>query len=144
MSNSADALTMAMKHIRQCLASDHENQDDPWLDELHDMLGNLAAAIQYEVQSAEQAQRAIGEINPDFADAPTTEHHIETMREQFIRAGEIVHQLRADIRNISGPASDRSSLSTRTEELLHELEKVRETDNRFLLETLNSNPGAGE
>ena len=141
----SDPLFASMHGLRQALAADYRDRDSWWADAVHIALGQVAAAIQGEVQAVEQSLANIGDINPDFQNAPAAERHIQATREQFIRLGEMVHQLRADIRQTGkNNLLDCAQLRLRGQEIANTIEKVRKADERFLLDTINTNPGAGE
>jgi hypothetical protein len=139
----SDALLTSVKQLRDTLAS--ESRDDPWADAVHFALGRVAAAIQAEVQTSERARANVGEINPDFRDSPNAARHVNDMREHWIQLGEQVHQLRAGLRSARDEQRlDAHLLRADCEALAQAIEKVRRTESEFLLNTLNSNPGAGE
>jgi hypothetical protein len=141
----SDLLVASMHGLRQALAADYRDRDSWWADAVHIALGQAAAAIQEEVQAVEQSMANVGDINPDFQNAPAAERHVQATREQFIRLGEKVHQLRAYIRQAGeNHLLDPAQLRLRGQEIADAIEKVRKADEKFLLDTVNSNPGAGE
>jgi hypothetical protein len=143
--NKPDPLLTGVQELQRTLAANSGAHDAQWGNSVHLALGRLAAGIQEEVQSAEKAMETVGEINPDFQNTPTSERHIRTKRADLIKLGEQVHQLRAEIRadapgNGLGPAQ----LVERGQAICAEIEKVRHTENEFMLTTLNVNPGGGD
>ena len=140
-----DPLTAATQEFEQILNADLGGRKSQWAGDVHGALGKLVGAIQTEVQAAEKSMATVGEINPDFQNAPTAERHIRATREQFIQLVERAHELRAVVRKACDDGDfDAASLRRRGQEICTDLAKVRRAESEFLLETLNSNPGAGE
>ncbi len=141
----SDPLFALMHRLREALAADFRDRESRWADAVHKVLGELAAEIQEEVRAAEQSKDMVGGINPDFQSSPNTERHVETTRGQMIQLGERVHQLRADIRlACEHPTFEVIPVRLRGEEIATGIENVRQADDKFLLDTFNSNPGAGD
>jgi hypothetical protein len=140
-----DPLVAATEELQRALNADARARSSQWADDVHAALEVLAAAIQEEVQAAEKSTAMVGNINPDFQNAPGTERHVQTTREQLINLGERVHQLRADLRHAGGHhALDLAQMRPRGQELLDAIAKLRHAMDEYLMKTLNTNPGAGE
>ena len=91
------------------------------------------------------SRESLGDINPDFVNTPTMERHTEMTRERFIKLGETIHQLRAEIHQLRPTRPyDVPELRLRGEKIVIAVEEVRKNDEKFLIDTGNSNPGAGE
>lgn len=142
--NKPDPLLTTLQELRRILDANTGVPGSQWADAVHLALGQLAAAIQEEVQGAEKTMETVGEINPDLQNTPGAERHIRTKRADLIKLGEQVHQLRADVRQCLQDNSDPTPLRLRGQEICTALEKVRHRENEFLLTTLNVNPGSGE
>ena len=142
--NKPDPLLTSIQELRRILDANSGVPDSRWNDSVHRALGQLAAAIQEEVEGAEKAMETVGEINPDFQNTPGAERHIRTKRADLIKLGEQVHQLRADVREGVQKGFDQAQLRFRAQEICSAVERVRHTENEFLLTTLNINPGSGE
>lgn len=140
-----DPVLSATKQLREFLESPQKADASAWAEDVRKSLGQLATAIQSEVQRSEGVRRDVGEINPDLQNSPTTERHIETSRVQFIQLGEKIHQLRADM-NQPGEVKrmDTASVRRRATEIIVDAEATRKADDTFLLDAVNSNPGSGE
>lgn len=139
ITQAADPVFSAVEDL-QTMLTGHVSGSTAWRDDFHLALGRVAAAIQQDVQAAEQEVKHIGSVNEDFKDAPVTQRRVEATRADLIELGERIHQLRADTR--AGNSVD--ELRRRGDDLVKRLEAVRHAKNEILLETLNSNPGAGE
>ena len=139
-----DAVVAAVRNLR-CALGGASADESQWANNIHAALGQLTAAIQEEIQTTDKSKASLGAINPDFQDAPTTERHVQSVRAHFIELSEKTHQLRADLHE--GPTRaclDVKRFRHRCEEICAEVEKVRQTMGEFLLQTINSNPGAGD
>lgn len=134
----SDRLTASMLTLRQALAGGA--QGPAWTDAVHAALGAVADAIQGKVQTTEQSLADVGDINPDFQNAPATERKIEASRAELIRLGEQVHQLRADLRQ----TGDAPPLRIWAQKIADAIEKAQHAQDAFVLDTVNSNPGSGE
>jgi hypothetical protein len=140
-----DPLVATVEGLQVAVDAACHGRDSQWADSVHFALGQLAAAIQQQVQAAEKSMEIVGDINPDFQNAPVTERHIEGTREQLIKLGEQVHQLRADIRNArESSVVDAAQIRWRGNEICAAVDKVRHADNEFLQTTFNTDLGAGE
>ena len=139
-----DPVFAAVQKLRRVLGRDPQ-ANAHWLDAIHERIGQLSDAIKEQVHSTEHVKAEMGQINPDFQHAPGTERHDDCVREQLIQLNERLHQLRADLRNAkSTQTQDLFELRSRIEELVEEIEHVRKEDDKFILDTVNSNPGAGD
>jgi hypothetical protein len=140
-----DPVVECLHGLHLALATDHTNDESSWADDVYTALGQVADAIQDEVHEAEQTLDAVAELNPDFQNMPGTERHVDESRTRMIQLAEKIHQLRADIRQglatatLALPAWQQRSL-----EIGAAIEKLRRQDTKFVLDTLNTNPGAGE
>lgn len=137
MQTNVDPLLDASHRLREAAKSD--------VDSLHDGLGRLAEVISEQVGSSEQKKAKVGEINSDFQNVPAVERRTEGMRSRLIQIGEQIHQLRADLRRQGeiGP-QDTDRLRTKASKIADEVEQIRIEDDKYVLDTVNSNPGAGE
>jgi hypothetical protein len=140
-----DLLVVTMQKLQRAVDAVSWGQDPQWVNNLHNVLGQSAAAIQQGIQAAESSMEIVGEINPDLQHAPVTERHMESTRAQLISLGEQVHQLRADIRNGCERGDlDTAEIQRRGTEICTAVEKVRHADNDFFQTALNIDLGAGE
>ncbi len=140
-----DRIGAALNKLKGALEAGGPNEPNGWIDTMHQLLGRLASAIQEEVRSAEKSKENVGDINPDFQNAPVTERHVEGVRDQWIQIGESIYQLRAELRQSQDLRYfDVTTWRQRVDEIAKAVEEVRHSDDEFLLKTLNSNPGAGE
>jgi len=138
--NKSDLLSL-VNELRGAVA----RGPDHWLDATYDALGRVADAVHGAVGVVEDTSDRLGDINRDFQNVPVTQRHVETTRKRMIQLGEEAHQLRAEIRQAPGlPPLDVVQLRLRVEEVAGLIEKVEKDDEKFMLETANSNPGAGE
>ncbi len=138
-------LLATTQKLKRAYSAHWQDRESQWASDVHVALGELATAIQDEVQGSEKSMKIVGEINPDFRDAPVTDRHIQANREQLIQLGEQVHQLRADLRSAEERGVfDVDQIRRRCGEIHDALESVRHEDNDFLQNTLNTNLGAGE
>jgi hypothetical protein len=140
-----DRLFTSVRDLRHALAEESLSNAQRWADAVHRALGDMADAIQDAIERAERTMANLGDINPDFQNAPVTERHVALTRDKWIELGEKVHALRAEIRH-QPPRQplDLVKLRLRAAEIADAVAKVREADDRFLLDTFNSNLGAGE
>jgi 7-keto-8-aminopelargonate synthetase-like enzyme len=116
----------------------------PMADAVYLALGRLADAIQAEVEKAEHTMKTVGDVNPDLENAPTAERQVTASRDKLIRLGEEVHQFRAEIRRHGSTIVDAAQVQSQGLALADAIEKVRRTDDHFLLDAFNSNLGSGE
>jgi hypothetical protein len=131
--------------LERALDSEDRERHAPWADDVHFLLGQLAATIQEDVGAAEMNLEAIDAINPDFQNAPVTERHNLARRAQLITLGEKIHQLRAELRCVrENQGFDLNQMRGRGKEICASVEKIHRASIDFLQTTLNSNPGAGE
>jgi hypothetical protein len=138
-------LGAAVQELHRTLDANCRAQESQWAGDVHSALGQLASAIQDEVQAVEKSMKMVGDINPDFQNAPVAERHTQTRRDQLIQLGEQVHRLRADIRTESEwLVIDVAQICKRADVIHDALEQVRLEDDDFLQTTLNTNLGAGE
>lgn len=134
-------LLCLVRNLRHAL----ESGPDRWLDATYEALGHVADAVHDEVGTVEDIPDRLGDINPDFQHVPSTQRHVDTTRNLMIQLGEQAHQLRAEIRQAHEmPPLDLVQLRLRGEEIAGMIEKVEKDDEKFMFETANSNPGAGE
>ncbi|MBI2807509.1 MAG: hypothetical protein HYX68_21220 [Planctomycetes bacterium] len=139
-----NALPAAVRQLRFALTT-MGGCETTWVDDLYATLGYLAQAIQEEVQRAEETKANLDALNPDFQNAPVNERHVRSARKQFIQLGEQAHQLRADLQMLRATAClDAILFRQRCERICGAVEKVQLTLGEFFVETMNSNPGAGE
>jgi hypothetical protein len=143
--DKTDPLIAANCKLRQCLAEDFHGNETGWSECVHDALAQVAAAIQDQVRDSEQSLKTVGDINPDFQ-APFAERHVEWARDRLIQLGERVHQLRADLRNAAETSLplDQIQMRLRGQEIADGIDDVRHEDDKFLLDAVTSNPGAGD
>ena len=140
-----DPLVECLHGLHLALATDHTNGESIWAEDVFTALGQVAAAVQDEVHEAEQTLDAVAELNPDFQNMQGTERHVHESRTRLIQLAERIHQLRADIRQglatatLALPAWQQRSL-----EICVAIENLHHQDTKFVLDTLNTNPGAGE
>jgi len=141
----ADPMITALQDLLRTFDEGASEQDVLWRERLHFALGQLADAIQEEVRTADKTMREVGEMNPDLQNAPGTDRHFQSTREQLIKLNEQVYQLRADVRSSSQDSPmDWAQLRARGDEIRAAVEKVRQMDNAFVQETVNADLGSGE
>jgi hypothetical protein len=131
--------------LRESLAIDGSNDIPGWAQDIHHALGQLVNAVSDNVRGAEHTADKLGDINPDVQNTAATDRHVENAREKMIKLGEKAHELRAEIRQTPPRRTlEMIQLRLRGEELVAAIEKVRKADDKFFLDAMNSNPGAGE
>jgi len=137
MRTIVDPLINSVHRLREALDTEE--------DVVSERLGELADTIKDQVGGTDQKKEKVGEINADFQNVPVVERRTEQMREKFIQLGEQIHQLRADFRRSDeiGP-HDGSRLRAKAEQIANEVEAIRVADDKYVLDTVNSNPGSGE
>jgi hypothetical protein len=143
--NRSHTLASATQKLRRIVTPELRDHDSHWADDVYAALGDLAAAIQAQVQVSDQSRQLVGAINPDFQNNPTLDRHVESARERLIGLGEQVHQLRGDMRasHVHLPLN-KVQARLRCLEIASAIEEASRSDDKFLLETTNLNPGAGE
>lgn len=140
-----DRLIASAQKLRDALEGPVRESAEPWAKAVHAALGRVAATIQEDVEGVERTKENLGDANPDIQFTPTVDRHIESTRGQLIQLGEIVHHLRADIREASDVRlADVPKIRARGQEIVYAIEKARKDDDKFMLDAVNSNPGAGE
>jgi len=140
-----DPLFAAMDEFQRALFAEPAGRDLLWADAVHTALGGLAEAVQVDLQTAEREPKLVGDVNPDFQNAPVVERHAETIRVQLIELGENIHQLRAEIRGEREHGFVNTTyLRLLGEKIRSSVEKVRQVDDAFLVMAFNTNLGAGE
>ena len=134
---SVDPLVNSVHRLRDSLQGEEND--------VSERLGELADAIKDQVGDTDQMKKNVGEINTDFQNIPVVERRSEQMRAKLIQLGEQIHQLRADFRRTGeiGP-QDGSRLRAKAEQIANEVEAIRVADDKYMLDTVNSNPGSGE
>jgi hypothetical protein len=141
----APPLVATCQELERALDAEDRKRHAAWADDVHFLLGQLAAMIQEDVRAAEKNLEAIDAINPDFQNAPVTERHNLARRAQLIDLGEKIHQLRAELRCVrANQAFDLNQMRRRGKEICATVEKINHASIDFLQTTLNTNPGAGE
>ena len=131
--------------LREALAHDGSEDVPSWAQDVHHALGQLVNAVSDSVRGAEQTAAKLGDINPDVQNTAATDRHVENARAKMIKLGEKAHELRAEIRQTPPRRTlDMIQMRLRGEQLAAAIEKVRKADDKFFLDTMNSNPGAGE
>jgi hypothetical protein len=140
-----DKLIASANKLRRTLAAESRDGNQAWAENVFSALGETASAVQEEVRTAEQSKESVGELNPDFEPMPVTERHVDSMRKQMIQLGEQLHQLRADLKQArDGKTVDTAPWRERGQQIADAIEKLRRDDDGYVLEKLNSNPGAGD
>ena len=137
----ATPLQVCLEELRTALA---RTRDQDWMDSVHGALADVAAAVQEQVRAAEDELANVGVINPDFRAAPIADRHVEWKRENLIKLGEMVHQLRGEIQKATSASADFPLLRQCGQKIADAIEEIQKRDDEFLLKTLNSNPGAGD
>src|SRR4051812_48532811 len=84
--------------LHKALSGEAHGQSSHWAEAVYASLDPIAAAINAEVGNAKEIETEVGEINPALQHAPSTERHVEKVRDRLIGLGEKVHLLRASIR----------------------------------------------
>jgi hypothetical protein len=141
----SDRLLASVNTLRHALSAEGSADGRQWGEAVHGALGRVIDAIADEVHAAEQSLKDLGEINPDFQNSPVADRHVTATRDQLIRLREQVHQLRSEIRQLlEMHPLDLVQVRLRGEEIAAAIEKVRAANDKFLLATVNTNPGAGE
>jgi len=142
---NVDPLGPALDELCNAMSAEPDEQTSRWSESVYASLGEVVAAIHEELEIPLHTVTVVGEVNSDLQNVPGTERHAETARAHLIGLAEEIHLMRARILQALGMGvQEVSQWRRQVREIIVAVEGVRREEDRFVLDSINSDLGSGE
>lgn len=132
-----DALTLALDRLRRALARDIAGREQEWAQTAAEALSGVEAALRQHTAAANRPDGALAEVDNT---RPTLARQASALRDEYGALLKQVTMLKQEVQS----AADLGLFRRHAEEFLTGLEQSKEAEASLVLESLNTDLGAGD